>query len=228
MKPSAPPFDAICFDCDSTLSTLEGIDDLAVRVRCEAEIAPLTAAAMDGRLSIEEVYARRLALIRPDRAAIAWVGERYVAEQVPGARETVARLHRIGKVVYVVSGGLLQPVVRLAAALGIAADRVFAVEVRFDAAGDYRDFDAGSPLTRADGKAEIARALAAKHGSVALVGDGVTDLRARDGGAFVVGFGGVVARPAVVAGADVFVAGPSLLATLPVLLTAEELRRSTL
>ena len=216
-------FDAVCFDCDSTLSRLEGIDELAVRAGCVSEVEPLTAAAMDGTLSIEQVYARRIALIRPDRAAIDWVGERYIADLVPGARETIAMLQRLGKSVHVVSGGLLQPVRHLALALGVPSANVHAVEVTFDANGAYRGFDETSPLTTANGKATVVREIAARFGRTALVGDGVTDLRAREGGAFVVGFGGVAARPAVIAGADAFVHGPSLLDVLPALLTPEEL-----
>jgi phosphoserine phosphatase len=119
----------------------------------------------------------------------------------------------------------MQPVRHLAVALGVPAANVHAVEILFDADGTYRGFDEASPLSRADGKATIVREIATKFGRTALVGDGVTDLRARDGGAYVVGFGGVVARPAVVAGADVFVHGPSLRDTLPFLLTPQELAR---
>jgi phosphoserine phosphatase len=38
-------FAAVCFDCDSTLSRIEGIDELARRAGLEQEIAPLTDAA---------------------------------------------------------------------------------------------------------------------------------------------------------------------------------------
>ena len=220
--PAPQPFDVICFDCDSTLTRIEGIDELAVRAGCVAAVEPLTAAAMDGTLSIEEVYARRLDLIRPDRAAIDWVGARYVDEVVDGAAAVIGALQLMGKSVHVVSGGLLQPVRHLALTLGVAADHVHAVEVMFTGDGSYGGFDTASPLTRAAGKAEIAAALAARYGRVALVGDGVTDVAARKGGAYVVGFGGVVARPAVVTGANVFVAGPSLRATLEALFTATE------
>ena len=43
-----PKFGAICFDCDSTLTRIEGIDELARRRAAAAEITRLTAAAMDG------------------------------------------------------------------------------------------------------------------------------------------------------------------------------------
>ena len=82
-------FDAVCFDCDSTLSRIEGIDELAARSGLGSEVSHLTEAAMNGLISIDTVYAQRLAMVSPDRAAVAWLGERYVQELVPGARETV-------------------------------------------------------------------------------------------------------------------------------------------
>ncbi len=111
------PFDAVCFDCDSTLSRIEGIDELAHRAGLKSYIARLTAAAMDGTLTLDAVYAKRLSLVRPDRAAPAWLGERYVEEIVSGAKVTVEVVHRLGKAVYIVSGGLLPAIAQLAQAL---------------------------------------------------------------------------------------------------------------
>jgi hypothetical protein len=59
-----------------------------------------------------------------------------------------------------------------------------------------------------------------------MVGDGVTDLAARAGGAYVVGYGGIAHREVMRCGADVFVAAPSLTNTLSILLTEEELSRA--
>ncbi|MTD94399.1 HAD-IB family phosphatase [Hyphomicrobium sp. xq] len=217
-----PKFDAVCFDCDSTLTRIEGIDELARRSGREAEIAPLTTAAMDGALSLEEVYARRLEIVRPGRDDLAWLGERYIEELVDGTRATIAALQRLGKTVYVISGGFLQPVARLAQAVDIPASHVRAVEIQFDSTGNFSGFDAGSPLIRGDGKAEICRDLVQRHGAIAMVGDGITDLAARAGGAYVIGFGGVVRRQAMVEGADSFIADANLLCTLDVLLTGAE------
>jgi phosphoserine phosphatase len=215
-------FGAICFDCDSTLTRIEGIDELARRSAVVTEIAPLTVAAMEGALSLEEVYARRLEMVRPSRDALAWLGERYVEEMVEGARETVRVLHEIGKPVYVVSGGFLQSVTVLAQAVGIDSSRVRAVEIHLDDTGAYAGFDSSSPLVRSDGKAEVCRALAQNHGAVAIVGDGITDLAARAGGAYVVGFGGVARRQAMAEGADYFVADPPLTHVLKAVLSPAE------
>ena len=75
--------------------------------------------------------------------------------------------------------------------------------------GVYAGFDTEEFTSRAGGKAEAIRYLKARDGfqTLVMVGDGATDMEARqDGGAdLFVGFGGVVARPAIVAGADWFV-----------------------
>ena len=221
MMARRPRFDAVCFDCDSTLTRIEGIDELARRAGREAEIASLTEAAMNGTISLEAVYAKRLDLVRPDRAALAWLAGRYADEMVSEAAETVATLRRHGKAVYVVTSGLLQAVAEFAHVLGLALAQVHAVDVHFDAAGAYQGFDSSSPLCCSDGKATICRTIAAMHGNVAMVGDGVTDLAARAGGAYVVGYGGVVHRDIMLQGADCYIAAPYLTATLPALLTEE-------
>lgn len=223
MTRQRPKFSAICFDCDCTLTRIEGIDELARRSGQEDEIAPLTTAAMEGSVSLEDVYAKRLAIVRPNRDALAWLGQRYVEEIVDGAAETIATLQLLGKSVYLVSGGLLQPVVTLAQALAVPPSNVCAVEIYLDSDGNYVGFDAESALVRSDGKAEICRSIAARHGAVAMVGDGVTDLSARAGGAYVVGFGGVARRQAMAEGADYFVADATLTYTLEALLTDAEL-----
>ncbi len=213
-------FDVVCFDCDSTLSRIEGIDELARRAGVEAEVAPLTAAAMSGALSLDAVYARRLALVRPDRASIDWLATRYVEEMVPGAPESIAALNRAGKAVHIVSGGLRLAIEPLARALDIPAAHVHAVDVVFADDGTYLDFDRQSPLVHPNGKAVICLSLAEDHSSIALVGDGVTDLAACEFGVFVVGFGGVMRREALARGADIFVDGPDLTAVLGTLLGA--------
>lgn len=214
-------FQAVCFDFDSTLTRLEGIDELAKRAGVESEIAPLTAAAMEGLISLDQVYGRRLDIVRPSRGDIEWLAQRYIDETTKGAAETVAALTRAGVCVYIVSGGLRPAILPFAARCGIAGDHVYGVDLAFNDSGHYANFDHASPLTRPDGKAVICTRLRHRHAQLALVGDGITDIAARDSGAFIIGFGGVVERKAVRQGADCFVAGPALTAVLPVVLGHE-------
>ena len=220
-----PPFEVVFFDCDSTLCAIEGIDELARRAGVAAEVASLTEAAMEGRLPLEAVYGARLERTRPGRDAVEWLGERYVQTLVEGAHEVVGTLTTLGKEVHIVSSGIRQAVLRVGETLAIPAERVHAVEVAWDAAGRYIDYDRGSPLARAGGKATVCRAALRNGVAAVMVGDGVTDLEAAAAGVYVIGFGGVVSRQAVALQADTFVAGPTLFAVLDVLLSDAEQRR---
>ena len=51
-----PPFGTVVFDCDSTLSTIEGIDELCGIVGVAAgDVAELTTRAMAGELALRAV-----------------------------------------------------------------------------------------------------------------------------------------------------------------------------
>jgi len=211
-------FDIICFDCDSTLSAIEGIDVLADRAGCGTEMAALTNAAMNGEVSLESVYAQRLALIKPDKKGIDWLAELYIEKMVQGVAEVFQQLHQQGKQIHIISGGLKQAILPLAEKLNVDASNVHAVEVLFASNGDYLDFDQLSPLARNGGKAEICAQLKKADLSLAIVGDGNTDMEAKKAGVFCIGFGGVVARKIVQDQADIFVDSPDFQAVLPYLL----------
>jgi phosphoserine phosphatase len=207
-------FRTVIFDCDSTLSAMEGIEELAREHR--AEIARLTTLAMSGEVPLEEVYARRLDLIRPSLADIERVGAGYISAMVPGAEETIRRLHDAGAIVQVLSGGLGPAVRILTRHLGIADERVAAVELAFHPSGAYAGFDATSPLARSGGKrAWIELSGTGLPRPMLLVGDGATDLEARPAIDAFAAFTGVVARTEVARRADIVIAGPSLTALLP-------------
>jgi phosphoserine phosphatase len=211
-------FAIICFDFDSTLSALEGIDELAVRVGLGPAMAKLTDAAMNGEVPLAQVYGQRLELIRPDADSITWLAERYSAEQVPGVAEVFAELAAQGKAVHIISGGLRPAILPMARRLGVNDANVHAVDIYFNADGSYRDYQQDSPLARNGGKAEICAQLRTDNARMAMVGDGKTDMEAKQAGAYTIGFGGVVERPAVREAADAYVAEASLLGVLPYLL----------
>jgi phosphoserine phosphatase len=216
---------AILFDCDSTLSTIEGIDVLAERAGVVDQVVPLTNAAMDGSLPLEAAYAARLDLIRPQRAVIDWLGRHYVDTMVEGAPQAVHALRALGWQVHVVSGGIRQAVLVLARHLGVPDAQVHAVDLAFDAAGDYAGFDSASPLARNGGKADICREVMAHGASVVMVGDGMTDLEAATAGATVIGFGGVVRREVVASKAQHYIDRADLREVVRLLATPDECAR---
>ena len=227
-RPKPPPYGVVVFDCDSTLAEIEGIEALAqdaapeVRERIEA----LTAEAMEGRMPLEQAYGARLAAIRPNREDVRRIGELYVQHALPHAAELMEALRHLGKQLFVVSGGLLDPVRHLAKELGIDASRAMAVDVHFDERGDYAGFDEQSPLARSGGKLDVLGEIALQDmGPMALVGDGATDLEAAPLCARFVAFAGVEARPQVMAAADAVCTRPDLAALLPHLCSPAELDR---
>lgn len=202
-------FDVICFDCDSTLSKIEGIDELARRVGLGEEMSKLTDAAMNGVVPLEAVYERRLSLIRPDQNSINWLADLYIAEIVEGVKEVFAALLAQDKAVHIISGGLRQAILPLAERLGLPESHVHAVDIYFNEDGSYRNYDLNSPLARTGGKAVVVGTLKAQ-GSLVMIGDGKTDLEAKQAGAYVLGFGGVVDRAIVRELADFYTTEPTL------------------
>jgi len=191
----------VFFDVDSTLVTIEGIDILADG---NPQIVELTNRAMNGEIALEEVYAKRLEIIRPTRAAIDALGERYVASIVDGAQEVLGELQTRGAIVHIVTAGIEQAILPLASALGVR--NVHAVRLQFDDDGSYRDFDRRTFLTRSHGKELVVRDIRARtKGKAAFIGDGASDLEAKPAVDLFIGFGGVAVRSRVKENADAYV-----------------------
>ncbi len=214
MKP-ADGFRSVIFDCDSTLSTIEGIEELAREHR--AEVEALTEEAMRGAIPLEQVYGRRLELVRPPRGRVLALGQRYIETLVPDAKETVAALLEEGVHVRVISGGLRPAVVLLARHLGIDEKLVAAVDVFFTDNGSYAGFEQDSPLAAAGGKRRVIESWDIPRPSL-MVGDGATDLEARPAVDAFAAFAGVVYRAPVAANADYVIRERSLAPVLPIAL----------
>ena len=197
----------LLLDCDSTLSSIEGIDELG-RLRGPETfkaVEDMTNAAMNGGTPMEAIFAKRLDIIKPTAAELAAIGAKYIATVEPTAVASLAQLRAAGWKIAIVSGGFTQAIRPLADFLGI--ERVEAVVLKFHADGSYAGFDDSCPTCRTKGKNVVARRLRDEYeaGHVVMVGDGASDLEVKGDADLVVGFGRYVQRPKVVAGADKFV-----------------------
>lgn len=219
-----PPYDHVFFDCDSTLSTIEGIDILAEHAGKKDAIEALTKAAMEGQLGLEDVYARRLAEITPTQEQIRHIRREYKNTIVEDADVLVTLLQELGHKVYIISGGLYEPVAEFGVSLGVKRENIRAVKIEYDELSgrwwdpnsnqannsSYLDFDEG-PLTISDGKAQIVKELLGEQkGRALLIGDGSSDLRASRAVDLFVGFGGVEARKPVMDGAPAYIHSASI------------------
>jgi phosphoserine phosphatase len=199
----APTFNTVVLDVDSTVSGIEGIDWLAARrgEATAARVRALTNDAMRGAVPLEDVYGRRLSIIRPRREEVDALAHAYIDALAPGCMDVIHQLQQASVQVILVSGGLRPALVLLAMRLGIDLADLHAVNVRFDSGGAYAGFDTASPLTTTIGKRSVIEA-ATLTGPVLAVGDGSTDVAMREVVDRFVGFTGFVRRDSVLAHAD--------------------------
>ncbi len=225
-----PRYQHVIFDCDSTLSRVEGVDELADHPDTIRQVINLTNAAMDGQIRLNQVYGERLNILKPTRGALRLLKETYKKNITPDVERLIAALKTLDHDVYIVSGGLLDPVKEFGISLGINGQNIKAVDIEFDElSGEwwqqasnqwqqiYLDYTQ-SALAESDGKARVIKELLdQKQGRSLLVGDGVSDLLAQHAVDLFVGFGGVAQRRKVRDQADIYIECESL---APLLLLA--------
>ena len=225
------PFDLVFFDCDSTLSSIEGIDELARLKGKEQRVGLLTNKAMDGELDLSEVYGKRLQAIRPTRGQLKAIEERYWQTLVEDAEVVIQALQFLDKQVFIISGGLLDAVQGFGRRLGVDPSYIRAVELEYnELSGDwwnYHDPQAShtqsyleygeGPLTISSGKPQIIRELAGDHhGRRIMIGDGSSDLATQEVVDLFVGYGGIVSRQKVKEGSSLFLGAETLAPILPI------------
>jgi phosphoserine phosphatase len=165
----------IVLDVDSTLVRGEVIDELAARAGRAAEVARITAAAMNGELDFEQSLRARVAVLAGLPVSVLdEVREHLVL--TPGARTLIRTLQRLGFRCGIVSGGFTQITDPLAAALGLDFAAANTLEV---ADGRLTGGLVGEVVDRA-GKARALARFAGEYGipleQTVAVGDGANDL----------------------------------------------------
>ena len=85
LPPIWPIANLVIFDCDSTLSTIEGIDELARMTGHEYDVAMLTKRAMEGDIPLEAVYGHRLVTANPNQEQVRAIASLYRETVVPDA-----------------------------------------------------------------------------------------------------------------------------------------------
>ncbi|MGL4176873.1 MAG: phosphoserine phosphatase SerB [Dermatophilaceae bacterium] len=165
----------VVMDVDSTLIQDEVIELLAEHAGRVAEVAAVTEAAMRGELDFAESLHARVATLAGLPVSVLDDVRRAV-RLTPGARTLVRTLRRLGFTVALVSGGFVEVVEPVAAALGVDHVRANRLEVED---GQLTGRVLGEVVDRAT-KATVLRELAALEGlplsRTVAIGDGANDL----------------------------------------------------
>ncbi|MDR3157440.1 MAG: phosphoserine phosphatase SerB [Zoogloeaceae bacterium] len=172
-----PDYRLIAFDMDSTLITIECIDELADFAGRKPEVAAVTEAAMQGEIDYPESLRRRLALLAGLDARVL---ARVYTERLrlsPGARELLAAARSAGLCTALLSGGFTYFTERLRIELGLD----FATSNELEIAGGKMTGRVVGEIVDAEAKAGQLRRLREEQGlrreQVIAVGDGANDLR---------------------------------------------------
>ncbi|BCA96992.1 phosphoserine phosphatase [Legionella antarctica] len=221
------PIDVFFFDCDSTLSLIEGIDLLASMNDVAEPVKAITKRCMSTTgLNLAD-YRKRLDYIRPNKMQIKQLAANYSTHLTPGVKEVIRLFHSLDKKIFIISGGIKSAIVPMAKDLGIQPDRVLAVDIYFNDDGSYQGFDQKNELTQANGKSIcIANVLKENERSL-LLGDGFSDWEAQDFVTRFVGYAGLNPKAWVQTHSDFYILQTNIMPVLALGLTNEEQQNLT-
>jgi phosphoserine phosphatase len=184
----------LAMDMDSTLITIECIDELGDFAGRKAEVAAITAQAMRGELDYPQSLRKRVAVLAGlDESVL----ERVYAERLrltPGAEALVAKCKAHGVKLLLVSGGFSFFTERLRERLGLD----YTISNRLEVASGKLTGKVLGGIVDAEAKArrfsEVARELSAQKAETVALGDGANDLKMMAQAGYSVAFR---AKPAV-------------------------------
>lgn len=163
-------------DMDSTMITVECIDELADYAGLKAQISEVTERAMRGELDFEAALDGRVALLKGLSADTLGTCYRERVTIMPGAELLVRTMHARGAATLLVSGGFTHFAEPVAKAIGF--DR--SLSNILGLADGALDGTVGRPIVGAEAKREALLAQVAVQGitpaDVLAVGDGANDI----------------------------------------------------
>lgn len=169
-------FRLVAFDMDSTVITIECVDELGALAGKKDEVAAITSAAMRGEMDFAESLRRRVALLKglPEKALEQVYSERL--RLTDGTEPLMARLKALGATTLLVSGGFTYFTERIKKRLSFDRATSNTLEiVRRRMTGRIK-----GKILDADGKAAAVRDmredLGLRRDEVLAVGDGANDL----------------------------------------------------
>jgi phosphoserine phosphatase len=174
---SLKDFGLVVMDMDSTLISIECIDEIADMHGLKPQVSTITEAAMRGEIDFAESLRRRVALLKGlDEHALQRVYDERL-KLSPGAETMLAALKAHGIRTLLVSGGFMFFTERLRERLGLDYTEANTLEI---AGGKLTGKVIGNVFD-AQGKADrllkTRKALNLESGQVIAIGDGANDLK---------------------------------------------------
>jgi phosphoserine phosphatase len=171
------PVQLVISDMDSTLITIECIDEIAYFAGLRPQVAAITAQAMRGELDFASSLLERVALLKGLDVTLFDAVYRDRLNLSPGVREMLAGLKQRTIPFALVSGGFAQFTGRLQRELGLAYSRGITLELE----GTTLTGRVAGEIIDAEGKAaylrQLCRELSIECSQTIAIGDGANDLK---------------------------------------------------
>jgi phosphoserine phosphatase len=163
-------------DMDSTMITIECIDELADAVGIKAEVAAITRRAMNGEIEFREALEARVALLAGLPVAVFEDIYRERLRYMPGARTLIQTMRARGAVTALVSGGFVPFTDRVRAALGFHLAQANRLEVVDGRVTGRLLAPIREPRHKQAMLERLARVCGLTRADTLAVGDGANDL----------------------------------------------------
>ncbi len=176
----------LVFDFDSTLVSVEALDELFARSVTTAPdrdaritaFREITDLGMAGELAVEESLARRLEVMEADRALVNLVADEVSRCLTRSVERQLDFFEKHRNSIRVLSGGFEELIHPTLVRLGIPRSQLRAHSFRYDGAGKVIGLDPSTPMARG-GKPLALESLSPTERPIWMVGDGATDRELR-------------------------------------------------
>lgn len=187
LLPKNTHFDAVIFDFDSTLVSIETLDEMIIqnsqnpkltRENIEKEcgkISNLYKTQNDNILDFYNTLIYRLGLIKLNKNHEARMQDQIFHALRPEASGFIQTLKDKGIEVYIISAGFKSLILPCALKIGFSEKNIFVNEFTYDTNGNIIGFDIHNPLIKYMGKVEIVKKTFNSNKKIAFIGDGYTD-----------------------------------------------------
>jgi D-3-phosphoglycerate dehydrogenase / 2-oxoglutarate reductase len=176
-------------DFDSTIVTVEGLDELANialqhnpdKEKVAKQISAITHQAMEGHIDFPTSLSKRFALFQPTSDDVEKVVAFLKDNLTPSLRRNKEFFKKYHKQIYIISGGFKECIWPVVSEFGIAEDHILANTFTYDKKGAITGYDKKNPLAKENGKVKAVESLPHK-GKICVIGDGITDYQIKEQG----------------------------------------------
>lgn len=197
----------VFFDLDSTLVTIEGIDELAKLKGLDQDLSELTEKIAQGQSYFEKYFPEKIRRIAPSIKDLDYLGQVYLHNFTSGVQKVIAELQGREMTVGLMTQGFFRSALPVAEELGLDLRFVYGNKLTHHESGQFLDVPTSQTLFKGNGKVTMMRRLMDEfpEEEFVMVGDSKQDMLTDKVAQKFIGFGGNRRDEEVAAEADHYI-----------------------